>query len=115
MSLRFSRAHAAIASALLIMELFIAFRLNDAFVRPHLGDFLVVMLLHFAIRTVVAARIGRVALGVFTFAVLVELGQAMGAISWLGLERSLTAQLILGSTFQWLDLLMYALGAAAAA
>ncbi len=96
---------------LFAIELFIALYVRDGFVRPYLGDVLVVMLLFFAVSAVVAARPVPLALGVLLFACLVELTQAVGVIHRLGWEDHRWARLVLGNTFQWGDLLCYGAGA----
>lgn len=112
--MRFHPRSAALAVLLFAIELFIAFRVRDGFVRPYLGDVLVVMLLFFAVSALVAVRPVPLALAVLLFACLVELTQAVGLIHRLGWEDRKWARLVLGNTFQWVDLLCYAAGAVAA-
>lgn len=107
----FSRTHAAVALALFAVEVCIAAFVHDRFVRPHVGDLLVVMLIHFAVRTGVNMRPARVATGAFLFACAVEASQGLHLIARLGLQHNTFARLLLGDTFQALDLLAYALGA----
>ncbi len=99
---------------LFIIESFIAFFVRDGFVRPYLGDVLVVMLLFFAVSAVAPVRPVPLALAVLLFACVVELTQAAKLIHRLGWEDRLWVRLVLGDTFQWGDLLCYAAGAAAA-
>ena len=110
MGLRFSRPHFLIALVLLVMEIAIALFAHDNFVRPYLGDLLVVMLLHFGIRSIAATAPQRVALAVLLFAYVIEITQAFHLIDHLGLTGNIIAQLVLGHQFQWFDLVMYAIG-----
>ncbi len=95
---------------LLVTELIIAFFVNDTFIRPFVGDFLVVILLFFGIKSVVYYNSIILALGVLIFAFVVEGLQASGLIYRLGLENNFLARLILGTSFAIGDLFAYALG-----
>lgn len=108
---RFSPPHAYWAIGLFLTELVIAFFVHDRIVRPHLGDLLVVMLIHFAVRAVTTLPRLNVAFGALLFALLVEATQALDLIHRLGWEHSTAAHLLLGSTFQWWDVVAYAAGA----
>jgi len=112
--MRFHPRWAALAALLSVIELFIAFHVRDGFVRPYLGDVLVVMLLFFAVSAVAPVRPMPLAFAVLLFASVVELTQAAGLIHRLGWEDRMLARMVLGDTFQWGDLLCYAAGAAAA-
>ncbi|MET0287217.1 MAG: DUF2809 domain-containing protein, partial [Polyangiales bacterium] len=69
MSLRY----AAHALALFLVEVAIALWVHDDFVRPYVGDVLVVPLVYFGVMTVHRGRPLRVLAGVFVFACIVEL------------------------------------------
>lgn len=112
--IRFSLPHALVALLLLGVELFIAFQVHQPFIRFHLGDLLVVCLMHFSVRALFSWLANRVAIGVLLFAFAVEGLQAAGLIHHLGLSHATWAKLLMGDTFQWMDLIMYALGAIAA-
>ncbi len=108
---RFDRIAFFIALSLLVIEVCIALFVRDRFVRPYVGDVLVVMLIFFAVLAVIPARPLPLACGVLLFAFVVEITQGLGLIDRLGLENSTLAKLVLGNTFQWGDLLCYVLGA----
>lgn len=95
---------------LFLIEAFIALFVRDRFVRPYMGDFLVVILIYCFLRIFWKAQVWIVALSVLLFSFLVELSQYFKLINVLGLKDSIAAQLILGNTFQWGDLLAYTLG-----
>lgn len=107
---RFSRTHALVTLALFVIEVFIAFFVRDRFVRPYVGDLLVVVLIHFALRAVLRIGIRTAAWSTLLFAFTVEITQAMGLIHHLGLSDNTAAKLILGNTFQWMDLPAYVIG-----
>jgi hypothetical protein len=88
----------------------IAFQVTQPFIRFHLGDALVVMLMHFTLRALFVWPAKRAALCALLLAFAVEGAQAAGLIHLLGLSDSTWARLVMGDTFQWADLLMYLLG-----
>jgi hypothetical protein len=99
---------------LFAVEVLIATKLSHwRWVRSSLGDYLVVFLVYLGVlflRPEAEAR--RLALGTFLFAAAVEVSQALGLADALGLAPGGAAHTVLGATFSWEDLLMYALGCA---
>ena len=109
------RAGWALASvALFAVLVVIAVFVRDGFVRPFLGDVLAVVWLHASARAVVRARALHVSLAVLALAFVIEFAQLAGALSLLGLESNRLARVVLGSTFDVLDLLAYVVGWAVA-
>jgi Protein of unknown function (DUF2809) len=103
------------ALALFILEVSIAtVWARVPFVRADLGDYLVVILLYAAAKAVRPLRATPLALGLFAFAASVECAQGLGLADALGLPRGSVARIVLGTTFQWSDLAMYAAGCATA-
>lgn len=107
---RFSLPHALIAALLFGVEVCIAAFVNDDFVRPYVGDLLVVILIHYGLRAFLRISVNAATISTLLFAFAVEGTQALGLIHRLGLTDNLAAKLILGNTFQWGDLLVYAVG-----
>lgn len=98
---------------LFLVEACIALFVNDRFVRPFVGDVIVVWLVFAFARSFYAGgKDWQIAAGVFLFAALVELGQYLDLISRFGLRDSHTVRIVLGSTFDWKDILAYGVGAA---
>ena len=95
---------------LFIIEALIAAFLHDRFVRPYVGDFLVVILVYCFVKSFFNVPVFRTALGVLLFAYFVEFLQYLKLIKVLGLESSGLANTILGNSFEWIDLLAYTLG-----
>ena len=110
---RFSPRYFLAASALLLLEIFIALRVHDAFVRPYAGDFLATIFLYCLIRSFVAARPGPMVLGALLFSYLIEGLQYWHLLALLGWQQWRLARVVLGSHFEWVDMLAYTLGAAA--
>ncbi|MBQ8683921.1 MAG: DUF2809 domain-containing protein [Clostridia bacterium] len=106
--LRLSFGIAAIL--LLLAEVLIALFVHDRFVRPYLGDVLVVILLYCVIRAVKPKGIRRLPLYLLLFAVAVEATQAVGLVRLLGLESSRFLCTLMGTAFSWWDILCYAAG-----
>jgi hypothetical protein len=85
---------------------------HDHFIRPYIGDLLVVILIYTFVKSFLNTPVFKTAIGVLLFAFLVEALQYFHVIYKLGLQNSRLARVILGSTFEWTDLLLYACGIA---
>jgi len=94
----------------LAVEILIGVFVRDAFIRPYVGDMLVTVLLCCLCRAVFPRFAP--ALPVFVFAAAVEGVQALGLTEKLGLQGTVPG-VIMGATFDWRDLLCYAVGCAA--
>jgi len=104
--------YAIAAFILLGMEVAIALFVHDDFVRPYIGDVLVVVLIHCAVRVVFPGRPKLLPVYVFAFACLVELTQHMRLLELLGLGHIVWLNVIVGGTFDWRDIACYAVGCA---
>ena len=98
-------------AALLAVEILIACCVRDAFVRPYLGDVLATTWLCSLARLFVPVRFKLLPFGVFAFSVLIELGQYLKLADVLHI-RETWAGVVLGSTFDWADILCYFIGCA---
>ena len=97
---------------LLAMEIFIAIYVHDNFIRPYLGDSIVVVLIYVLImglfnipRSFKSKNI--TALAVLSFSFIVEGLQAISFINYTGLADNKFARIILGTSFSWWDMLAY--------
>ncbi len=106
------KKNALLALLLFVVELTIAVFINDAFIRPFLGDVLVVMLLFYLCKTFVSGRELALIVAVLLFSFAVEIGQYFRLAELLGLMDCKVARIVIGSTFDAKDLLAYAIGAA---
>jgi uncharacterized membrane protein YfcA len=95
---------------LFAVEVYIAVYVHDSFIRPYLGDVLVVILIYCALRGVNPNKPSYLSLYVFVFAVAVEVSQYFKLVKLLGLERNRFVSIILGTSFSWLDILCYTAG-----
>lgn len=110
MKFRFSLRYFILTIVLFITEVLIALYLNDPFIRPYVGDFLVVILIYCFVRSFIQARVLPVALAVLAFAYLVETLQYLNIVKHLGLSHSRLANVVIGNHFSWEDMLAYTLG-----
>ena len=93
-----------------IIEAIIAVFIHDNFIRPYLGDVLVVVLINCFIKTFVRNETKLLPLYIFIFAVLVEVGQYFNLVTLLGLSEYKLARIIIGSTFDMKDIACYLVG-----
>ena len=101
---------AGIFLVLFAVECLIALYVRDRFIRPYVGDMLVVILIYFFIRILLPEGIRRLPLWVFLFAAAVEVSQYFHLAALPGVEHIRAARLILGSTFDWKDIGCYGVG-----
>ncbi len=109
--MRWSWRYARITLVLFACECLIAGYVHDDFIRPFVGDVLVLILLYAAFRTVLKANSSNVLIGVLVLAFLVETLQAFHFIEIIGLSSNKIARIVVGNTFDWFDLLAYLVGA----
>ena len=102
--------NAALFFILLTVETCIALFVRDRFVRPYLGDVLVVVLLYFFFRILVPQTFPLLPFAVFLFAVLTEMLQYARVVEWLGLSESRFFSTLIGTTFDWKDMVCYGTG-----
>jgi len=95
---------------LFIIEVLIALYVKDDFIRPYVGDFLVVILIYLFAKTFWKQSNLVIAIAVLIFSFGVEFAQYFNVIEWLGLKGNRLAETIIGTTFHVYDLLAYALG-----
>lgn len=93
-----------------VIEVLIALYVKDDFVRPYVGDYLVVMLIYCAVRTFIKASPVKVAIAVLLFAYLIEVLQYFRIVDRLGLSGNPVAKTVIGYGFEWWDILAYTLG-----
>ena len=95
---------------LLAVEIFIGAFVRDAFVRPYLGDVLVVILIYCMIRIFKPTGIKLLPLYVFIFALLVELLQLVKIVDLLGIPHDSIVAILIGTSFSFIDIICYAVG-----
>lgn len=105
-----NRTYFFLALILFITEVLIALYVTDGFVRPYFGDFLVVILIYCFIKAFIPASPPKVAIAVLFFAFVVEVLQYLNLLDLLGLRQSSIARVVLGSSFEWIDMIAYTAG-----
>ncbi|MGM9637323.1 MAG: DUF2809 domain-containing protein [Eubacteriales bacterium] len=98
------------AALLLFVEVLIALFVHDNFIRPYIGDVLVVILIWCLVRGIFPGRPDFLSPWIFMFAVLVECSQAIPLVELLGLDSIRFFVIIMGNSFAWADLLCYLCG-----
>lgn len=107
---RFHKKYFLFTLALLATEVFIAMYVRDAFVRPYVGDFLVVIFLYCLVKSFLNTPVVKTAAGVLLFSYLVETLQYLKIVNWLGLQNNRIACILIGTSFAWSDIFAYTLG-----
>jgi hypothetical protein len=95
---------------LFLVEVCIALYVDDNFVRPYIGDLLVVILIYALTRAFFKVPILPAAIAVLAFSFVVEILQYFKIVEVLGLGASAFARTVIGTTFVWQDLLAYGVG-----
>ena len=107
----FDRNYFIVALILLLIEVLIAAYVHDTFIRPYAGDFLVVIFLYCLARGFVKITMMQAVVGVLLFSFILETLQYFHFVALLHLQYSTLARVILGTSFSWMDLLVYSLSA----
>src|SRR5688500_7980064 len=106
----FNKNYFGLTILIFAIEVFIALFVHDNFVRPYVGDILVVILLYCFIKSCLPLSVMTVVVLVLAFAFTVEFLQSLYVVEMIGLERSKVARVVIGSSCSWLDLLAYVVG-----
>ncbi len=107
---RFSKKYFFLTCFLFLIEVLIALYVHDRFVRPYIGDVLVVILIYCFVCSFVKGPVLTIALFVLAFSFLVETMQYYNLVKLLGLEHSKLANVVIGNFFSWVDILAYTVG-----
>ena len=108
--LTFNQKYFYLTVLLFLIEVFIAVFIDDQFIRPFIGDVLVVILIYCFVKAFWKVRANVAAISVFGFACAIEGLQYLNLVDRLGLRQNKILVTILGTTFDWKDILAYALG-----
>ncbi len=102
--------YAIITIVILLIEVLIALFVHDSFIRPYVGDVLVVAVIYTFIRIFIPDRVRLLPLYIFLFSVLVELMQYINIVELLGLENNRFFSVLVGTTFDVKDIICYGVG-----
>ena len=108
-STRMRLAFIAAAGVILAVEIYIAICVKGGFVRHYAGDVLAVILLYALARAAFSEPPSNLPLKIFAFAAALELAQYLSAVQILGVENKIL-KVMIGGTFDFVDLLCYAAG-----
>ncbi|WP_130736226.1 DUF2809 domain-containing protein [Flavobacterium sp. J27] len=105
------KKHYFIATILLfLIEVGIALYIHDDFIRPYLGDVLVVILIYCFIQSFFTFSVKATAVFVLLLSFSIEFLQYIHIVEKLGLQKYAIARTVLGTSFSWMDLLCYTIG-----
>ncbi|MBD2459377.1 DUF2809 domain-containing protein [Nostoc sp. FACHB-87] len=93
------------------IEVFIAIFVNESFIRPFIGDVLVVILIYCFVKTFLKIHSSIVISAVLAFSCTIEVLQYFNFVKILGLQKYKILAIALGSTFDGKDIIAYAIGA----
>ena len=108
--LHFNKNYFSVSIVILIIEVAIALFIHDNFIRPYLGDALVVILMYCFLKSFARLPVLPAALCVLGFSFLVEILQWWNIVHKIGLGHLRLARIVIGTSFSWLDLVAYAAG-----
>ncbi|MBK7468211.1 MAG: DUF2809 domain-containing protein [Saprospiraceae bacterium] len=108
--LKFNSRYFALALLILVVEILIAIYVHDSFIRPYIGDLLVVIFIYCFLKSFVSLSTSKAALYVLLFSYFVEALQYFRIVQILGFQRNNLARIIIGTSFDWKDILMYTIG-----
>jgi hypothetical protein len=96
--------------SIFITEVLIAIFVNDKIIRPFFGDYLAVIFLFYLFATFFKNAKLKIAFFVLFFSFILEGLQYIQFLNMIDCENVTLLCIILGNTFEWLDLLVYTLG-----
>lgn len=99
-----------LAVVIFIIEIIIALYVNDTFIRPFLGDVLVVALIYCFLMAVTNYSNITAAIATLIFSYLVEVAQYFQVVYLLHLDEYRWARIIIGTSFSWWDMVCYTVG-----
>lgn len=92
---------------ILAVEVCIALFMRDAFIRPYFGDFLATILVYVAIRGFTSFSVRNSLIISLIISYSVETLQAVNVLDFIGFNSNEAVSVIMGSSFDWGDMLAY--------
>lgn len=108
----FNKNYFGLTILLFFIEVLIALFVHDHFIRPYIGDMLVVILIYCFIKSFLHLSTLATAIFVLLFSFSVEFLQLFKIVEKIHLEDSKIARIIIGTAFSWIDLISYTIGIA---
>jgi hypothetical protein len=106
----FNKIYFKLTVILFLIEVGIALFIKDRFIRPYLGDVLVVMLIYCFVKSLVKISVHKAAVLVLLFAFCIEILQYINIVEKLKLQHNTVAKTVIGTSFSWEDILAYLAG-----
>ena len=110
MKVEFNKRFLWITITLLLVEVVIGVFVRDTFIRPFVGDVLSVCVIYAFVRIFYSGKSYLLCIAVLCFSFSIEFAQYMKLASILGFESGSIGYVMLGATFDPLDLLAYSIG-----
>ncbi len=107
---KFNKTYFALAALIFSIEVLIAIYVHDTIVRPYIGDLLVVILIYCFVKAFLDLKVVPTAIFVLLFSFFIETVQYFNIVKKLGLEDSKIARTVIGTSFEWIDILAYTTG-----
>lgn len=95
---------------LLCIEILIAICVHDTFIRPYVGDLLVVVVLYCIVRVIIPDKYRLIPFWIFVFAAFIECLQYLKWVERFGIENNAFLRILMGATFDWKDIVCYGIG-----
>lgn len=108
--LTFRPKYGLLAIVFFVIEVLIAVYVHDSFVRPIVGDYLVVFLVYCAVYTFWNVHFMTAAIATLLFSYLIETLQYFHFVHEMGWEKYKIVTIALGTGFSWVDMVAYTLG-----
>ena len=108
--MRFDRQYFIKFLVILFIEIWIALYVHDNFIRPYVGDILVMLLMYTFIKTFISLPTKSLPIYLFVFACVIEVSQLFNLVDKLNLSNSRVLSVVLGSVFDIKDIVCYGLG-----
>ena len=102
--------YAVLFVLLMLIEIYIAAFVTNVFVRSHLGDVFITLLICFFVQAVIPKKINFLSIWVFLFALAVEIGQYFDVVKLLGLDDYKLISVWFGRCYSFYDVICYAVG-----
>ena len=108
--MKFNKFYFLLFLILFSLEFGIAYFIKTGFIRHTIGDFLVMIMLYCFLKSFIDIKPIVMAIIVLLIAFIIEFLQLTPFLEWLNLQNNAYAKIVLGSTFNVLDLIAYSLG-----
>ena len=108
--IRFDFRSCLISVFLFIVLVLIAVYVNDTIIRPFAGDTLAMIWLYYTAKSLLNISVIRLSVGVLILSYCVEFAQYFNVVTLLGLQNVKIAKIVLGSTFDIMDIAAYTVG-----